>query len=121
MIQEITLFAGSPLHEQRVTLGGEDFVLRFDYSEREDRWYLSVYDAAGASVRRGMKVNCNWDVLRMGSATNRPAGALVFLDTTRNRDSGEAPTFGEFGRTVKLGYLSNADSDAEIAEALAGL
>lgn len=103
----------------RVTLDGVEFALRFDYSGREDRWYLSVSVAnTGEQVRRGMKVQANWDLLRLSVHPSRPPGALLFLDVRREAGSIESPGLYSFGRTVKLVYLSGdlTLDDPELAE-----
>lgn len=103
---EIPLFPDVPLYTERVTLDGSEYTLRFDYSGREDRFYLSVFDASGAAVRRGMKVTSNWNTLRLCQTSNRPPGVLFFSDP-RAADT-DAPGFAELGRRVRCFYFPGA-------------
>lgn len=100
------LFPDVPLYRFDVTLDGVPFTLRLDYSGREDRWYLAVYDAQGVKVRSGMKVTSNWNTLRQCQNEGRPAGVLVFSDP--RRPDSAAPAFAELGRRVLLFYFPGA-------------
>lgn len=100
------LFPDVPLYTMRVTLDGETFTLRFDYSGREDRWYLTVIDATGARVRSGMKITTNWNTLRLCQRGNRPKGILMFADP--RRADAPAPAFADLGRSVALYYFPGA-------------
>lgn len=103
---QIPIFSDTPLYTQRVTLNGSEFLLRFDYSGKEDRWYLSVFDAAGIAVRRGVKVIPNWDALRLVATETKPRGILFFADGSRGAKS--APAFADLGRRVALFYFPEA-------------
>lgn len=99
----IPLFADAPLYTERVTLNGAEFLLRFDYTAKEDRWYLSIFDVAGVAVRRGIKILPQWDMLRLCADERQPRGILFFADL---RGSGRAaPAFADLGRRVALFYF----------------
>lgn len=102
-----------PCFDSTITLGGVSFGLRLDWNGREDRWYLSLYDAAGAAVVRGRKVTPNVDMLRGVSWDNAPPGVLCFLARVGTDAALEAPGFKDLGRTVKLCYFEG-DIDEEI-------
>ncbi len=122
-ILEIPLFPEVPLYTERVTLDGRDYILRFDYAQREDRWFMSVDTPEGTTVRRGIKVTANYDVLKTCVHPDRPLGALLFLDVRRVNGAGEAPGFQDMGRTVKLVYIAGDLSvdNAELAQYLTDL
>lgn len=102
---ELPTFVDTPLFTQRVTLNGIGYVLRFDYSGREDRWYLSLLKADGVTyLRRGIKIVANWNTFRLCRLDGRPAGALFFSDV---RDvNAEAPSFRDLGRRVVMYYTA---------------
>lgn len=104
---ELPTFVDTPLFTQRVTLNGTDYVLRFDYSGREDRWYLSLLKGDGVTyLRRGIKITANWNTFRLCRLDGRPPGALFFSDV---RDvAADAPTFRELGRRVVMYYAAAA-------------
>jgi hypothetical protein len=97
-LTEIDLPVDVPLYTLRLTLEGSEFVLRFDYNGKEDRWYLSVYDGDANPIRRGVKIVVNQNVLRQCVHAGKPKGLLIFFGE-------ENPTFSALGRIVKLYYL----------------
>lgn len=42
-----------PHFSQRTVFGGSEFVLRFDWSERAQRWSLGIYDASEIPILTG--------------------------------------------------------------------
>lgn len=99
----LPLFVDTPLYTERVTLNGREFLLRFDFTAKEDRWYLSIFDAAGVAVRRGIKIIPQWDMLRLCADERQPRGVVFFADL---RGSGSAaPAFADLGRRVALFYF----------------
>ena len=103
---ELTVFKEVPLYEYRTTLSNREYVLRFDYSGREDRWFLYVLNAAAALIAGPLKIVCGKDLLsKVRWNPDAPAGAIVALDLKGTADSpGAAPTWSEFGRRVRLFY-----------------
>lgn len=100
----IQLPVDSPVFTKKVTLTGVDYLLRFDYHERQDRWFFGLYTADGVPIRVGMKVVCDWNVLRCCALASRPPGRLLFFSD----NNGAAPGFAALGRTCSLMYLDNA-------------
>lgn len=78
---EIALPSDTPLFTVRVQLDGTDFLLGFNYTEREDRFYLTVNDSTGSPIVGGLKVVENWPLLSRTSDSRRPLGDLFALDT----------------------------------------
>ena len=79
MTSEIpTLSDGTPYYTIRVTLDGTDYQLRFDWSDREARWYVSLYDTLGALIVGQVKIMNNWPILRWyHNRPGCPTGELV--------------------------------------------
>ena len=100
---EIPLYPDVPLYTETVNLDGVDYLLRFDYSAKEDRWFLSVFSAAGAPLRLGVKVLSGWNTLRLCRITGRPPG-LLFASDPRS-PTADAPGFADLGRRVRLFYF----------------
>lgn len=99
---EIPLFPDVPLYTIRVTLDGREYVLGLDYSEREDRWWLSVSDVAGTPLATGIKLVANWPLLHQRVSPDLPPGHLVAVDVSNS--GGEPPGFADLGRRVRLLY-----------------
>lgn len=100
-------------YTQRTRLDGRDFTLVFKWHQREERWYLSLWDESEEEIVAGIKVLANWPLLRHHRADPRvPPGELVAVDLTTN---GTPPGFDELGieRRCELTYF-----DAEELETL---
>ena len=100
---EIPIPLDTPLYEIRVELDGTSYTLRFDYSGKEDRWYLSIRLLDGAPVRRGLKVVAGWNVLRLCHTANRSPGVLFFSDP--RSPIAPSPGFPDLGRDVRAFYF----------------
>lgn len=100
MILEYRLYPEVPRYETNPTLSGTTLRFRFDWSGREDRWYLSIFDADGEPIRTGIKCMTNRDVLEGVKHANRPPGRLAFGDANNSEPAG----FAELGRRVRLFY-----------------
>lgn len=104
---EFSLPTDAPLFTMRVTLSGEEFVLRFDYSGKEDRWYFSLLELNENPIRRGIKVTPEVDLLRtVRWDTRAPARMLAFWD---RRTPALSPGLQAFGRTTSLLYLETLE------------
>jgi hypothetical protein len=98
--------SANPYYSERVKLDGRDYLLRFSYNEREERWYLSLYDDAEDPLILGIKLLTNWELLQHYHADPRvPPGELWVMDTTGNDDP---PTLNELGvgKRCELTYFS---------------
>lgn len=67
---ELFVERGEPFQESTVQLDGTDYILRVRYSQREDRFYLSLYSADEVPITLGVKVVCYFPLVR-----NNPEGA----------------------------------------------
>ena len=102
MLLTIDLPTDTPRFQFRTRLDGTDYVLLFDYSGREDRWYVSIKASDETPILSGIKVVCGVPLLRNCVDSRRPAGRLIFLDLTDTE--AEAPGFADLGRRVRLYY-----------------
>lgn len=120
---ELKLFPDSPLYEYRTTLSKREYRLRFDYSEREDRWYLRVKDADGALVLGATKIVCGRGFFaRRRHVAACPAGELIAIDRNGTADSpGESPGFYDLGRRVRLFYITDSSTPAVVSEVVVGV
>jgi len=86
----------------RVPLGDVDYIVRLNYHEREDRWYLDLLTAENVEIVCGIKLVSNWPLLRRLVDIRRPGGELIAL-----RAVGDAPPgFSDLGRGVQLAYVT---------------
>lgn len=99
---EIPVSVDVPLYQIRTTLDGSEYLFRFDWNGREGRWYFSLADINESWIVTGVKIVCNWPLLRRVTDKRRPPGELMATDFT---STGEPPGFVDLGRRVKLLYF----------------
>lgn len=99
---QIPLQIDTPSYSMRVTLTGVVYTLHFAYNGRIDRYYVSVHDDKDNPIVTGMRVICDWMLMRKCQSTGRPKGEIVFSDTTK---SGDPPGLHELGRRVLCYYI----------------
>jgi hypothetical protein len=99
---EIPVSIDTPLYSQRVTLDGIEYLFQFDWNDRENRWYFSLFLIDGTPLATGIKIVANWPLLRRFTGETIPAGVLIATDISPM--NGESPTYSELGGRVKFLY-----------------
>ena len=103
----IPVFADEPLFEERVRLEDRDYILRFDWNNREEAFYLGIKDQDEESLVAGIKIVANWDLLAALKSDDRlPQGVLIALDLV---SGGVGPTLADFGSRVNLYYYESTE------------
>ena len=109
----VPVFPGEPLYQERVRLEDRDFIFRFDWNNREQRYYISIFDQDETPLLLGAKAVANWDLLsRNGFDLRLPPGALIPLDL---ETGGVPPTLTDFGVRVRLFYYTSDEDLSEFA------
>ncbi len=85
----------------RVRLDGADYVLRFQWNQRETIWTLGVYDTDDAAIVTGLVLVPSWPLLGLVTDARRPPGELVVWQPDKSQ---EPPTLLSLGTTSKLLY-----------------
>ena len=99
--------SADPHFEQRMTLDGEYYTLRFRWNERTAQWKLHVGDGDGNPVAHGIAlVANNWAGMHVRYLAGMPPGAFALLDTTGR---GVDPGFDELGQRVVVMYVTEAE------------
>jgi hypothetical protein len=102
----IRLTSTDPYFTRIVSLDGVDFILEFQWSEREGRHYCTLKDASGTTIVGATKVVVDIPWLVHETSESMPAGQLWFLDMTGR---GEDPGLLDLGRRVQLYYVEEAN------------
>ena len=92
---------------QRTALDGVDFLLRFDWFQRDGHWRLSISDASGAAIRSGVVLVVDTPLLWGVVDARRPPGELAVVDTTGVNDVD--PGFSDLGARFTLLYATAAE------------
>ncbi len=77
---QIPVPSGVPLFDMRIILDGTEYQLRFDWHDREKRWYLDVLDSQGLVITAGIKLVPNWTLYDRETLPNSPPGNLMSYD-----------------------------------------
>ena len=104
-ILRIPLPKGVPSFSQRVMLEQLEYIFDLHWNQRDERWYLQLYDSTGELITT-RKVIANWPLLNGVVHESRPAGELIALDT---QQLGTPIGLYDFGERVALTYLEAAD------------
>lgn len=78
-----------PTVRQTVVLDGRAYLLELQWNGREGRWYLHLFDGAGAPLELGTKLVADLQLCRNLIDSRRPPGRLWFVDRgATGRDPG---------------------------------
>ena len=84
-----------------ISLDYARYTFLFVWNYRGSYWSMSIADAVGSPVVQGVCVRVSVDMLEFVSATNRPQGSLVAMDTA---GAGVDPGLNDLGQRVILLY-----------------
>lgn len=97
MLLEIPVVNDVKNYKMTVTLNERDYVLIFEYNQRDSYWYMGIEGyAEGQRLVHGPYIFRNFKYIE-----NFPQGDFFVYDTTGNRSN---PSDTNFGDTVKLLY-----------------
>lgn len=97
-----------PDYTQRTSLDGRDFILRFLWHPREERWYLYLHDSAEVLLV-SVKLVCDVNLLLPAQWDPRiPQGTLRVLSLNQDQSP---PKYGELapGERCSLVYFSTVE------------
>lgn len=88
MILVVPTTSAFPDYTQRTSLDGREYILRFIFNEREQRWYLDFFDGDETPLVLSLKLVANWNLLRRETDERLPPGELYAVDLsgTSNED-----------------------------------
>lgn len=79
-----------PYYVQRTDLEGREYVFSFDWSTREQVWYMSLLDSEETEIVCSVKLVCDWPLLfRLASTAAPPGQFLVISKTTDDSPPGK--------------------------------
>jgi hypothetical protein len=105
----------TPFATQTTTLDGVPYLLTFQYSQREDRWFLLLSTVDGSPIYGAVKLVLNWPLFAQCRDTRRPPGQFYVVSNTQSDDS--PPGLNELAPTARcaLTYIPIADMEAILA------
>jgi len=70
-----------PFFSQRTVLGGREFYFEFNWNQRANRWFLSIYDANESAIMLGAKLVPGLAITYRVRDPRFAAGELLLLGT----------------------------------------
>lgn len=101
-------YPGDPLYEVRYNLEGREYFFTFDWSGKEEVYYLKIEDANRNVLLSGLKLVCNWPLLRRYVDSRLPYGELGIVSLTDDDSPPGLYDLGEGARCV-LTYFTRAE------------
>lgn len=80
--------------EQLVVLDEREYRMTFEWSTREEKWYLSIADQDGDDLLTGLALNEGVELCRLSTDTSLPQGTLSLLDATGAESEPERDQLG---------------------------
>lgn len=97
---------GVPYYSQRTRLDGRDYILRFAWNQREERWYLTIADEDDQVILSNIKLLTQWPLLRYHLHDPRvPPGELIVQTLTQDLSPPGLHDFGP-GLRCELNYYA---------------
>ena len=98
--------AGQSHWTQRTQLNGVEYLLTFDWSQRDGHWSLSIDDADGNPLHTGLVLVTGLELLGQLAGVRRVPGGLIVIDTTGA--NALEPGFRDLGGRFALGYVERS-------------
>lgn len=109
MIYALPITSAEPHYSVTFDFDGVEFVLRFDWNQRDGAWYMSLELPDGTPLMLGHKVVLRFPMFRRVVDARRPAGELVFIDTS---GTDAEPGRLDLGARVVAVYVDGAEAAA---------
>ena len=87
-----------PFYNEVANFDGVDYLLTFNYNQREDCYYLSIATPDGIDLANGVKIVANWPLLHKYADPRLPRGELMCFANTPKTDP--APGLGQIGANL---------------------
>jgi len=99
---------GLEYYKFNTNLDGQNYGFRFRYNRRNDTWYVTIYDSNEQVVISDAAVLSYMHSMtaRLGVSGFMPFGDLYCSDVNSGK---EDPSYNNFGKVVKLFYMSLVD------------
>lgn len=102
-----TLADGTRYYEQRTQLDGTEYLFRFMWNPRRNRWAFDLTDVDENPIILGQSIVPDLDLLRRSVVPQKPPGLLVCIKT---QEELEAPGLETLGNGFILAYLEANDA-----------
>jgi hypothetical protein len=88
-------------YSEIVEIEGREYVLRFDWSDRESIWYLSIYDQDENPLALSLRLVVGRSLLEGKTDSRLPPGRMAAIDLS---GTGAEAGVDELGTRVVLAY-----------------
>ncbi|MEE9481207.1 MAG: hypothetical protein V3V34_11790 [Kiloniellales bacterium] len=95
-----------PFWEFSYAFGGVEVTMRLTWSDRLQRWYADLFDAAGDTIWAGVAINARHSIGFRTLSDRLPVG---FFYASDSNDDLTAPDFEDLGRRVPISFIDGDD------------
>jgi len=97
-----------PAYDYQMALDGETYRFYLQWRERQENWYLSLYDSNDILLASGIRMKLNTPLGWRLTGRKIDTGFLILLDT---EGSGLPCSYDDLGFRCQLMYFSNSEFD----------
>jgi len=87
-----------PFNQTTVNLEGSDYLLSFQWNQRESSWYMSI-SLPDETLLASVKIVTNWALLRRFVDPRLPPGEMFAISTTNDLTN---PGLNDFGPGLRV-------------------
>ena len=98
-----------PVYQYTVDLAEVEYTYRLTYRERQDGWYLDLYDSDGEPLLLGRRLALGALPLKRRVVAGMPDGLFLLIDRS---GSDTDPTYEDLGYRVRLAWIPSDDLSA---------
>jgi hypothetical protein len=95
-----------PVYDFTVELGDAEYRYVLTYRERQDGWYIDLYDADDAALLTGKRIAVGVAPLWRHEKDGIPEGQILVIDRA---DTDVDPTYEDMGYRVQLAWVPTED------------
>lgn len=100
----------TPWSTQSVVLDEVVYILEYQWSNREDTWYLSIYNSEELPLVQGIRLIPWTGLLSQHPQANLPSGDLVLYDVQSQPFQGSVyPTFENLQSRFQMNYFTKEE------------
>lgn len=91
-----------PHYDFTTELDGKSYTFVMKWNEREEAWYMDLYDSTNTLVIASRKIVIGWPLTNRYQDETLPPGTLIAVDTS---NANQDPGLEDLGERVEIWYI----------------